>query len=201
MYRPDGAVRIETWAKHISDPRRHGDTRARILAAAEELSCTLGPARISLDAVAMKAGVSKGGLLYHFPTKHDLLRALVSDHVEGLRRALEAESPPGAPPVERARAYFRVVLALLAEPTAPQGLFAALAEDPEFIAPLREFRRAMLREVFGRCPDPDLARIAYFASEGALHSRLTDSQSQDAEARKRLFQSLDRMLLQMRERV
>lgn len=185
----------------IADSRGHADTRSRILAAAEELSCALGPARISLDAVAMKAGVSKGGLLYHFPTKHDLLRALVSDHVEGLRRALEAEAPQAAPPLDRARAYLRVVLAMLGEPSAPQGLFAALAEDPEFIAPLREFRRAVLDEAFGRCPDPDLARIAYFASEGVLHERLTDPQSQDPEACRGLFQSLDRMLLQMRERV
>ncbi|PTE20023.1 TetR/AcrR family transcriptional regulator, partial [Cereibacter changlensis JA139] len=42
-------------------------TRRRLLDAADQLSRTVGPARLSLEAVAAEAGVSKGGLLYHFP--------------------------------------------------------------------------------------------------------------------------------------
>ena len=56
---------------------RKKSARQRILAAADELSRDLGPANLSLDAVAQRAGVSKGGLLYHFPSKARLLKALV----------------------------------------------------------------------------------------------------------------------------
>lgn len=54
--------------------------RDRILEAAEELIAD-GDVPPSLDAVAARAGVSKGGLLYHFG-KHSLLEALVERAIE-----------------------------------------------------------------------------------------------------------------------
>lgn len=161
-------------------PRQPAETRLRILAAAQELSCETGPARVSLDAVAARAGVSKGGLLYHFPTKHALLRALVAEHVDEMRRAIERDAPgamaAGDAPAA-ARAYFKMLRESLcdADPP-PSGVFAAIAEDPEFIAPLREFREEILQEVFQRFPNPDRATLAYLACEGLVHLKLTDAQ-------------------------
>src|SRR5687767_14471935 len=43
--------------------------RERILEAAERVVGDVGAARMTLEGVAQAAGVSKGGLLYHFPTK------------------------------------------------------------------------------------------------------------------------------------
>ncbi len=174
--------------------QRPPETRARILAAAEALSCEMGPTHVSIEAVAARAGVSKGGLLYHFPTKHDLLRAIVAEHVEGMRRALQGDAASAVSPVETARAYLRIIRAKLDHANPPVGLFAAIAEDPEFIAPLRDFRQSMLRDVFGRCPDPALAAVAYLACEGLLHIRLTDPQAHDPVERERVFVALDQLL-------
>ena len=52
-------------------------TRDRILDALERLLLEAGPLHTTLDAVAAAAGVSKGGLLYHFPSKDALLAAMV----------------------------------------------------------------------------------------------------------------------------
>lgn len=52
-------------------------TRDRILNALEQLLLESGPLHATLDAVAAAAGVSKGGLLYHFPSKDALLAAMV----------------------------------------------------------------------------------------------------------------------------
>ncbi|WP_072688547.1 TetR/AcrR family transcriptional regulator [Rhodococcus marinonascens] len=52
-------------------------TRDRILDALEKLLLDLGIAQVTLEAVAAEAGVSKGGLLYHFPSKEALLAAMV----------------------------------------------------------------------------------------------------------------------------
>ncbi|WP_024793115.1 TetR/AcrR family transcriptional regulator [Tomitella biformata] len=52
-------------------------TRDRILDALEQLLLDAGPLHTTLDAVAAAAGVSKGGLLYHFPSKDALLAAMV----------------------------------------------------------------------------------------------------------------------------
>lgn len=51
--------------------------RERILDAAEQVVCTRGAARLTLDAVAAEAGVGKGGLIYHFPSKQALLKGLI----------------------------------------------------------------------------------------------------------------------------
>lgn len=52
-------------------------TRDRILDALERLLLESGPLHATLDAAAAEAGVSKGGLLYHFPTKDALFAAMV----------------------------------------------------------------------------------------------------------------------------
>ena len=48
---------------------------------------------LSLDAVARRAGLSKGGLLYTFPTKAKLLEALVEQHVAEFDESLRKEEP------------------------------------------------------------------------------------------------------------
>ncbi|MGI8954101.1 MAG: TetR/AcrR family transcriptional regulator [Nocardioidaceae bacterium] len=52
-------------------------TRDRLLDAFEELLVVGGSRAATLDAVAARAEVSKGGLLYHFPSKDDLVTAML----------------------------------------------------------------------------------------------------------------------------
>ena len=52
------------------------DARDRILNAAEERLLAAGPGGLVLDAIAADAGVSKGGLLYHFGSKEALVAGL-----------------------------------------------------------------------------------------------------------------------------
>ena len=49
--------------------------RDAVLDAFEELLIDVGERAATLDAVAKRAGVSKGGLLYHFPNKEALITA------------------------------------------------------------------------------------------------------------------------------
>ncbi|GAY15515.1 TetR/AcrR family transcriptional regulator [Mycobacterium sp. shizuoka-1] len=51
-------------------------SRERILDAYAEALAVDGERHATLDAVAARAGVSKGGLLYHFPSKDQLAEAL-----------------------------------------------------------------------------------------------------------------------------
>jgi AcrR family transcriptional regulator len=53
-----------------------GSAQNRILDAAEAVICTRGIAAFTLNAVAQAAGVSKGGLLYHFNSKDSLVSGL-----------------------------------------------------------------------------------------------------------------------------
>ncbi|MFI7004172.1 TetR/AcrR family transcriptional regulator [Nocardia sp. NPDC050175] len=53
------------------------NTRDRILDALESLLLEKGMSHVTLESVAAQAGVSKGGLLYHFKSKDALLAGLV----------------------------------------------------------------------------------------------------------------------------
>ncbi|WP_326601007.1 TetR/AcrR family transcriptional regulator [Rhodococcus sp. PD04] len=67
--------------------------RAKLLDAFVTILLEQGERAATLEAVAATAGVSKGGLLYHFPSKDALVEGL-AEHVEAL----------GAEDVERMRA-------------------------------------------------------------------------------------------------
>lgn len=70
--------------------------RESVLDAFEELLITEGERAATMDAVARAAGVSKGGVLYHFPSKDALeeaaiarMDALVGRDIEQIERAAE----------------------------------------------------------------------------------------------------------------
>ena len=83
-------------------------TRAALLDAASRLVRERGVSA-TLDDVARRAGVSKGGLLYHFASKRELLLAMARDWLERFRtEVLAAVDPADDAPGHLVRAYVRV---------------------------------------------------------------------------------------------
>lgn len=66
-------------------PRR---TAQRILEAARQLFNRFGVPNVSTTAIAAELGISPGNLHYHFPSKNDLLDALVADYLQALAEVL-----------------------------------------------------------------------------------------------------------------
>lgn len=66
-------------------------TRNTILAAAANIVLEQGAVRLTLEAVAKEASVSKGGLLYHFPSKDALIKGMVEYMVQGLTERIRKE--------------------------------------------------------------------------------------------------------------
>lgn len=91
-------------------PTRNSDrTRTAVLAAAAEAMSERGTG-VSLDYIAKRAGVSKGGLLHHFANREALLVALVEDSQQRLREGVLghldlSENTPG----KLLRAYVRAL--------------------------------------------------------------------------------------------
>ena len=114
-----------------------------LLEAAEQVVIEKGIANLTLDAVACQAGVSKGGLLYYFPNKNQLIQALVQRSADNWRACYtEAyESAPEGP----GRMVRGLVGHCLSDGSAwtdelrsiTSSVFAALAQDPELIKPMR----------------------------------------------------------------
>src|SRR6185295_17915198 len=69
------------------------NSRGIVLDAADALVSEVGANHMSLDAVAARAGISKGGLLYLFPSKVALLQGMLERYVERLENGAANGAP------------------------------------------------------------------------------------------------------------
>lgn len=76
----------------MPSPRGRSSSREKLLDAAAELITQHGVHDHTLEGVAAAAGVTKGGLIYHFKTKDDLLGALVERMIEQLDQRNRAKA-------------------------------------------------------------------------------------------------------------
>ena len=70
--------------------RTKTETADLILTAAERVVLRDGVARLTLEAVAREAKLSKGGLLYHFATKEALIQAMLDRLIQHCEHEIEA---------------------------------------------------------------------------------------------------------------
>lgn len=88
-------------------------SRTLILDAAVRVTEREGITALTLEATAEEAGLTKGGLLYHFRTREDLLLAIQCHLVQGWEERLVVElGKPWAEatPLERGAAYVHVMM-------------------------------------------------------------------------------------------
>lgn len=134
--------------------RSRPDSRNAILDAAEMVVLDVGAAHLTLAAVAERARVSKGGLIYHFPSKGALLEAMVSRLLQRFQeqQAMAATHLPPGPN----RELHTYLLASLTGADQLQrlsaGLLAASANEPRLLDPVREY----YRQWFAKLGDFDL---------------------------------------------
>lgn len=146
-------------------------TRERILRAADAIATESGAATVSLDAVAARAGISKGGLLYHFPTKVALMRGLVEDYLARIEALLDHGDAP-APPNTLLLALLEHFLAEWHQLPPSGGLLAALSEDPMILAPVAAFQARVAARLRANASDPLLAEVIFYAMQGWRSGRL-----------------------------
>ncbi len=154
-----------------------------MLQAAEELAVEVGPANLSLDAVAARAGLSKGGLLYHFPTKARLLEALVEDFVRRFEEELAARmASAGDDRDNAATAYLELfVQEHKVRRPPPVGLLAAMAENPDFLRPVRRHQRTLIDRVKACTGDPVDGLIAFLVLQGIKSQELLSIETLDPQ--------------------
>ena len=109
-------------------------TRDRLLDAALKVIGEAGACRMTLDAVAATAEVSKGGLLYHFPDKEALLRGLLDRQLDRRQAWFERAQQEHGPSTSDLT-HARVDVIRMPE-TAPAALpiLGILALEPKLLA-------------------------------------------------------------------
>lgn len=160
------------------------ETRAHILAAAAELAKEKGAAHISLEAIAKRAGISKGGLLYHFPRKDALIRAMVERHLGEIDAILDdVETKAGARPSDAvARVFVELVGAeVCAHRGQHDGILLALAENPHLLDPVRAHAKRVVERVRRTAADRELSLIALLVIDGLRSNDLFDVNQLTAE--------------------
>ncbi|WP_027944399.1 TetR/AcrR family transcriptional regulator [Amycolatopsis taiwanensis] len=115
--------------------------RARILAAAEAVFAEGGPSA-STEEVARRAGVAIGTVFRHFPTKKDLLAAIVKELMERLTAEVNSLVEVGDP----ATAFFEFFTRVVEQAAAKKSVVDLLAQagvDLDVAKPVNALRQAI----------------------------------------------------------
>ena len=149
---------------------RHSDNaRERIIDAAEQVVIERGARHLTFDAVALKAVVSRGGLIYHFPDKEALLKGMLDRLLE---RAKESRAKKRAELAEGTeREIVAHVLSSLekddkAERARAAALLASGAHDPGLLAPIKKEYRTLMDDVTGNGLRFERAAVIALATDG-----------------------------------
>jgi AcrR family transcriptional regulator len=155
--------------------------RRELLDAAAAVVRRDGAQALTLDAVAAEAGVSKGGVLYHFGSKRALIEGLVDCWLDDREARLEGS--------EFAAAYVR---ACDAEGSTVYGfgLLAALIEDPDVLEVARERQAAWMERMLGGAIDRADAWLVRLAADGLWYSDLLGIAPPEGDDRRRVVASL-----------
>ncbi len=103
--------------------------RERFLDAAADLVHADGVTELTYDRLVEVTGASKGGLLYHFPSKYDLVAALLEHTFDRFEAAVDARAADDTRPFAWAHAY--VDASLDARVSRPELLTASLLDPDE----------------------------------------------------------------------
>jgi AcrR family transcriptional regulator len=158
-------------------------TKQQILDSAAAVIVRDGVGNLTLDRVAKEAGISKGGLLYHFAQKEQLIKALIERILHDFdedRRAYEDEEAPRARG-RRTRAFVRATLeGTWAHKTGVKrhgvemfaAMLGALTLDPTLLEPLRRRSRQWQAELENDGLTPDRATVIRLAADGLWFAEL-----------------------------
>lgn len=171
------------------------NTRARLLDAVGEAIALAGATTFTLDAIAKRAGVSKGALLHHFPTKSVLVEEFVKSLLAGFwedvyKLASSDEESFG----RMTRAYANSVLCVYqsaAQSRRWSGLMTAFVVNPSLMYMWRDASNKYQRALEAETSESDGLMIARMAVDSYWSNQLFGMQSVSSDARQQL---IDRLL-------
>lgn len=161
-------------------------TRDRLCEAAIHIATRDGILAMTLDNVAREAGVSKGGVMYHFKTKDELVQAMLryfGSRVEAMLAHKVASDPnpcgrwgraflacvfpePGDPPVEPGAPPGSVPLAPEVIERFLLATIAAAINSPALMAPLRSLAQGLRDRMLAEGDDGMDQVLVWLALDG-----------------------------------
>ena len=175
---------------------KKANCKESILDAAEAVVMELGAVHMSLDVVAKRAGVSKGGLMYHCATKKSLLKAMIERLVGQFyvdRAGMLGKVKPG-----RGRELRAGILTAL-EPNEKRNrmglsILVVAANDPELLKSLKDVHREHLKEMADSGLDFERAAVISLASDGLMLSEMLGFSPYSPAQTKKVRDTMIRMI-------
>lgn len=153
--------------------RKQTIDRGALLDAAERVVLRDGAGQLTMDAVAAEAGVSKGGVLYAFPSKDALIDALFNRAFAAMDEIGDAFlASAGDTPENRVRAHVlgsKGASELVTERSL--ALIANFMRSPQYRKGAQDYYREALAKLDVTTPSGRRARLALLAVEGAATLR------------------------------
>lgn len=169
--------------------------KQKVLSAARRIVETRGAGHLTFEELAAESGVTRGGITYHFPTKQDLLKALIEADIADWTAAAEELGSDSGLPCAKARRMIGHLRSCMADATDEHrrfvtGMLSAAMVDPALLDPVRRHHVAEFAD--WRWHDADLERyLLLLAADGLFWNVLFDVSPLPAEARQRLSTLLE----------
>ncbi|GAA4577192.1 TetR family transcriptional regulator [Planotetraspora kaengkrachanensis] len=148
--------------------RSQHQRRKRIVQAAAALASRGGVEAMQMRTVAERAGVALGTLYRYFPSKMDLVVAVVGEEIDTLESSIERRPPSAATPAGRAvDILMRATRGLMREPELADALIRSLIMA-EVDIPFGDRMAGLLLRVAGNGLTAEVATEEQFALAGSL---------------------------------
>jgi len=180
-------------------PKSGESTYRAILDAANRIVQERGVEHLTLELTAQEAGISKGGLLYHFPNKEALIRGMIQYYLERFTQdfnaAAEQDGPQAAGRWTRSYLY-TTYNDRQRTPRMSSGLLAAVATNPALLTPMQQTFAGWVRLLEQDGIDPTQAMIVRLAVDGLWMVELFGLAAPDAQMREKILYALETLIKQ-----
>ncbi|APH66915.1 TetR/AcrR family transcriptional regulator [Bacillus sp. LR_5] len=174
---------------------KHSDKKKNILTAASEIVQEEGVVSLTLDAVAQRAEVSKGGLLYHFPSKQALVKGMVeywtSKYFEYINSLVNSDNKKVG---KWSRAYVKSSFSDLENNNLNSALMAATFFNPDILDDFKRKYDILLTKLLNDGVDPLKITIARLSIDGLWFSEIFGISPLNDELKSQVFDELIKMI-------
>ncbi|SDX51841.1 transcriptional regulator, TetR family [Marininema mesophilum] len=170
-------------------------TRNQLLTAASNIVSEKGVSKLTLEAVANQAGVSKGGLFYHFPSKEDLVQAMIDelsiDFMNDIKNNLQAFHGKG----QWTQAYVETMFMKVEDGLKmSSALFASMFTNPKLMEKAQLQYKELQDQIQNDQVDPVHSIIVRLASDGLWFAEMFGLSPLDKEMRDKVHSELTKLI-------
>lgn len=166
--------------------------REALLDAAQAIVTEQGVSAMTLENVAARAGVTKGGLIYHFKTRELLLQALVERMVEQIEFRYQAGAAKQGQTLEALLiAMIDDTFSMAAtDKTLMSNLLAAVSTYPNQLGPVQQMYERVVLSITEQGEHSGLALMVSCALDGLMLLELLNIKHLSPDERAQMRQSM-----------